>query len=69
MYIVFLDVQMGGEMKSILRDVYQTFFKSIFTSCDLPEKAGSHPLNVVESIYNIELDPFVVFLTPGLTLS
>lgn len=64
-----LDVQMGGEMKFKLSDLYNNFFESIFVDCNLPVKAGKLPFSIEEYLYKIENDPYVVYLTPGLSLS
>lgn len=59
---------MGAEMKFKLVELYSRFSESIYEDCNLPIKATQIPLNVVEKIFNIDRDPYVVFLTPGLSL-
>lgn len=56
-------------MKYRLVDLYNSFFESIMIDCALPAKTGKLPVNIVENMFNIENDPYLVFLIPGFSLS
>lgn len=56
-------------MKHTLIQLYNNFFESIFSECGISPKAGKLPINIVEKMFDIERDPYVVFLTPGLSLT